>query len=78
MSSQKIFYCIQFCDGTTNVIPEEWMLSKNRCLWPKNSAAKIDEIAQQRITPQDSWKAYKCKILDKSRKFLYFLKPIWC
>ena len=62
------YHLVKFYDGTTNIVPDEWVIDGNKCLWPKESETNVGTLAKERAMPQPNWKPYKCQILDSSSK----------
>ena len=57
------FLCVKFdIDGTTDVIPREWMCDEKTCKWPSN-AGNVRELAKRSKLPMSDWLEYSCAIL---------------
>ncbi|KAK4877586.1 hypothetical protein RN001_010092 [Aquatica leii] len=46
-----------------SVLPENWLVSKNRCYWPKSTA--VTALVKQAVPPKDNWMTLKIKIFTK-------------
>ena len=56
------------------VIPHNWLLSSGECMWPRyQTQMKTNKAVINKTQPDDTWKAYKIKIVAGSGKlkFLY-------
>lgn len=64
------------CSKSVAIVPVTWLSTeKNLCGWPpKNSKLhdKISSIVKNVTDPEDDWKNFKVRVLEKASMFINF------
>jgi len=55
-------------EDSTNVIPEDWRVDENKCVYP-SANEDANRLAKDRDDPAPTWKNYRYITIDSSRKY---------
>lgn len=66
MSAVCGWYIVKFIHekNTIEVIPNNWMINFDKCLWPSHiGLIKMQAAIKNRLTPNNDWSSYAIKVI---------------